>query len=83
MFHIMKKIATKMLENEKKDALDCSVSNEVVDEWLDTIEERKKRMQEHHKTDTEEYDMLLGIEKEVKQIKALRAEKCTKKKTEA
>ncbi|ADN08548.1 hypothetical protein [Sulfurimonas autotrophica] len=78
MLHIMKKIAMKMLENEKKDALDCSVSDEVVDEWLDTIEERKKRMQEHHKTDTEQYDMLLGVEKEVKKIKEIRAKKCTK-----
>ncbi|QOP45811.1 hypothetical protein [Sulfurimonas paralvinellae] len=78
MLHILKAIATKMLENEKKDALDCSISDEVVDEWLDTIEERKKRMQEHHKTDTEQYDMLLGVEKEVRQIKEIRAKKCTK-----
>jgi len=76
MLHIMKKIAMKMLENEKNDALDCSVSDAVVDEWLDTIEERKKRMQEHHKTDTEQYDMLLGVEKEVKQIKEIRTKKC-------
>ncbi|WP_245609173.1 hypothetical protein [Sulfurovum lithotrophicum] len=75
----MKKIATKMLENEKKDALDCTVSDEVVDEWLDTIEERKKKMQEHHKTDTEQYDMLLGIENEVKEIKEIRKKKCQKK----
>ncbi|AKF25058.1 hypothetical protein YH65_06365 [Sulfurovum lithotrophicum] len=79
MLHIMKKIATKMLENEKKDALDCTVSDEVVDEWLDTIEERKKKMQEHHKTDTEQYDMLLGIENEVKEIKEIRKKKCQKK----
>jgi len=79
MLHIMKKIAMKMLENEKNDALDCSVSDAVVDEWLDTIEERKKRMQEHHKTDTEQYDMLLGVEKEVKQIKEIRAKKCAHK----
>jgi len=79
MLHIMKKIATKMLENEKNDALNCSISDEVVDEWLDTIEEHKKRLQKHHKTDTEQYDMLLGIEKEVKQIKEIRAKKCAHK----
>jgi len=76
LLHILKKIATKMLENEKNDALDCGVSDEVIDEWLDTIEEHKKRMQEDHETDTQEYDMLLGIEKEVKQIKEIRLKKC-------
>jgi len=76
MLHIMKKIADWIVEHEKKEATDCSIPDEVIDEWLETIEERKKRMKEHHKTDTEQYDMLQGIEEEVKQIKEIREKKC-------
>jgi len=76
MVHIMKKIADWIVDYEKKEATDCSIPDEIVDEWLETIEERKKRMKEHDRTHTEEYEMLLDLGKRVQQIKVIRAQKC-------
>ncbi len=76
MMHIMKKIADWIIENEEMEATDCSIPDEIVDEWLETIEERKKRMEEHGHTDTSQYEMLNDLEKRVKEIKDIRAKKC-------
>lgn len=37
MIHIMKKIADWLIENEKKEATDCSIPDEIIDEWLTMI----------------------------------------------
>jgi len=79
MVHIMKKIADWIVDHEKEEATDCSIPDEIVDEWLEIIEERKKRMQEHGHTDTEQYLMLEDLEKKVKEIEELRAKKCSTK----
>jgi len=76
MIHIMKKIADWIVENEKKEATDCSIPNEVIDEWLDTIEERKKRMESKHTKDSQQYEMLLDLDKKVKEIEEIRQKKC-------
>ncbi len=76
MIHIMKKIADWIVENEKKEAADCSIPDTVIDEWLQTIEERKKRMIENNKTDTQQYEMLQDLDNRVKEIEAIRQKKC-------
>ncbi len=76
MIHVMKKIADWIVENEKKEATDCAIPDEVIDEWLETIEERKKRMQEHGKTKSEQYEMLADLDEKVKEIEAIRKQKC-------
>ncbi|ADV45824.1 hypothetical protein [Nitratifractor salsuginis] len=76
MIHILKKIADWIVEHEEKDAEDCTVPDEVIDEWLETIEERKRRMEEHGHTHSEQYEMLLDLEKKVRHIKEIRAQKC-------
>jgi len=72
----MKKIADWIVENEKKEATDCAIPDDVIDEWLETIEERKKRMQEHGKTKSEQYEMLADLDEKVKEIEAIRKQKC-------
>ncbi len=76
MLHILKKIADWIVEHEKGEAEDCSIPNEIVDEWLETIEERKKMMEKNQKTDTSQYEMLLDLDKKVKEIESARKEKC-------
>ncbi len=76
MIHILQKIADWIVEHEKDEALDCQIPDEIVDEWLETIQERKKRMQEHGHTHSEQYAMLSDLEKRVKEIKAIRQKKC-------
>ncbi len=76
MIHVMKKIADWIVENEKKEATDCAIPDEVIDEWLETIEERKKRMQEHGKTKSEQYEMLADLDEKVKEIESIRKQKC-------
>ncbi|BCD67234.1 hypothetical protein [Nitratiruptor sp. YY09-18] len=76
MLHILKKIADWIVEHEKDEALDCTVPDEIIDEWLETIEEKKRRMEEHGHTDSAQYEMLSDLEKKVKEIKAIRAKKC-------
>jgi thiamine kinase-like enzyme len=72
----MKKIADWIVDHEKDAAADCTVPDETIDEWLDTIEERKKRMEEYDKTNTAQYEMLMDLDKKVKEIKKIRAKKC-------
>jgi len=79
MIPIMKKIADWLVEKEKKEALDCSIPDEILDEWLETIEERKNRMIKNGTTDTQQYEMLQDLDKKVKEIVAIRKKKCHRK----
>ncbi|ADN08549.1 hypothetical protein [Sulfurimonas autotrophica] len=79
MLHVMARIADWLIENEKKSALDCTIPDEVLDEWRETIEEREKSMKEHHLKGSEQYDMLLELDKKVKNLEAIRAKKCAQK----
>lgn len=76
MMHIMKKIADWIVEHEESEAENCTIPDEIVDEWLDTIEERKKRMEENGHTHSQQYEMLQDLDEKVKEIKAIRAKKC-------
>ena len=76
MIHIMKKIADWIVENEKKEALDCSIPDEILDQWLETIEERKNSMIKNGNTNSQQYDMLQDLDKKVKEIEAIRKKKC-------
>jgi hypothetical protein len=79
MVNILKKIADWIVAHEEKDAENCTVPDEVIDEWLETIEERKKRMEEHGRAHSEQYEMLLDLEKKVMQIKEARSKKMSRR----
>ena len=76
MMHMMKKIADWIIEHEESEAEKCSIPDEIIDEWLETIEERKKRKKAHGKTRSVQYEMLLDLEKRLKAIKEIRKRKC-------
>ena len=76
MIHILQKIADWVIDHEKNAATDCTVPNEIIDDWLKTIEERKKHMAEHGNTDCEQYQMLEALDRKVKEIEAIRQQKC-------
>ena len=79
MLHIMRKIADWVVENEKKESTDCAIPDEVIEEWLETIDERKKRMEKNGNTHTGQYEMLSDLEKKVQEIMRIRKEKCQAK----
>ena len=56
--------------------MDCGIPDEIIDEWLETIEERKKHMQENGKVNSEQYEMLKDLDEKVKEIEAIRKKKC-------
>ena len=72
----MRKIADWVVENEKKESTDCAIPDEIIDEWLETIDERKKRMEKSEDTHTGQYEMLSDLEKKVQKIMQIRKEKC-------
>ncbi len=76
MIHILQKIADWIVENEEREATKCTIPDEVIDEWLETIEEHKKRMQKNGKEKSEQYIMLQDLDKRVKEIEAIRQKKC-------
>jgi len=76
MIHILKKMADWIIENEKKEATNCGIPDEIIDDWRLTIEEHQNRMKNDDKTDTEQYDMLQELDKQVKEIEAIRKSKC-------
>ena len=76
MVHILQKIADWIVENEEREATKCTIPDEIIDEWLETIEERKKRMQENGKETSEQYLMLQDLDKRVKEIETIRKKKC-------
>ena len=78
MIHILKKIADWIVENEKREATDCGIKDEIIDEWLETIEEHKQKMQESGKTKSEQYEMLQDLDDRVKEIEEIRKKKCHK-----
>ncbi|HGZ70975.1 MAG TPA: hypothetical protein ENK74_06205 [Nitratifractor sp.] len=79
MVHILKKIADWIIEHESKEATDCTVPDEIVQEWLDDVNEHLKRMEQNGKKGSERYLMLQDIKKRVKQIQKIRAESCNLK----
>lgn len=76
MIHILKKIADWIVENEKSEATKCGIPDEVIDEWLHTIEERKAHMKESGVFKSEQYEMLQDLDERVKEIEAIRKKKC-------
>jgi len=76
MIHILKNIADWIVRNEEKESTNCSIPNEIIDQWLKTIEEHEKSMIENGETDTQQYDMLQDLDKRVKEIEAIRKKKC-------
>ncbi len=76
MIHIMKKIADWIVQHEEKEAENCSIPDEIIDEWLDTIKEREQRMQDKHKHHSEQLEMLKDLEERVNHIKDIRDKKC-------
>jgi len=79
MIHILKKIADWIVDEEMNSATNCSVSDEIIDEWLKTIQTNKKKIEKSHKKDSEQYEMLMVLDEKVKQIKQIRAKKCKEK----
>ena len=76
MLNILKKIADWLVTNEEKMAEDCKLPDEVINEWEETVDERLKRMEENHKINSTQYDMLKDIKKRIEEIKAKRAKEC-------
>ncbi len=76
MLNILKKIADWLVEHEEKMAEDCKIPDEIIEEWEETVDERLKRMEEHNKTNTAQYEMLKDIKKRIEEIKAKRAKEC-------
>ena len=72
MIHILKKIADWIIDEEMSSATSCSVSDEI-------IEERIVKIEKNNETNSEQYDMIVELDKRVKQIKKIRAKKCKKK----
>jgi len=72
----MKKIADWVIENEKKESTDCNIPDEIIDKWLETIEEHQNRMIKNGQTDTPQYEMLQDLDKKVKEIEEIRKKKC-------
>ena len=66
------------MENEKREATECGIKDEIIDEWLETIEEHKQKMQESGKTQSEQYEMLQDLDDRVKEIEEIRQKKCHK-----
>jgi len=76
MVHILQKIANWIVENEEREATKCTIPDEVIDEWLETIEDRKKRMEQNGMLKSEQYAMLQDLDKRVKEIEGIRKQKC-------
>ncbi len=72
----MKKIADWIVENEKKEATDCSIPDEVIDEWLETIKEHKTHIHTKDASHPQQLEMLEDLEKKVKEIEDIRKKKC-------
>jgi hypothetical protein len=80
MHRILAKLADWLIEKEENEAEKCNIPDEIIDEWLDILKERKKHLEEERDTDSEEYDMIKELIKKVKHIKEIRAKKCEIKK---
>jgi len=76
MVHILKKIADWIVENEKAEATKCTIPDEVIDDWLHTIEEHKAHLQKNDILKSEQYEMLQDLDERVKEIEAIRKNKC-------
>ncbi|WP_024789277.1 hypothetical protein [Lebetimonas sp. JH292] len=75
MHRILAKLADWLIEKEEKEAEKCDIPDEVIDEWLEILKERKKELKETA-PHSEEYDMIKELIKKVEHIKELRAKKC-------
>ncbi len=76
MVHILTKIADWIIEHEEKEAENCTIPDEIIDEWLENIDEHKAKLEEEGLKSSERYFMLLDLEKKVKHIKEIRQKRC-------
>ncbi|WP_024791740.1 hypothetical protein [Lebetimonas sp. JS138] len=71
MHTLLAKLADWLIEKEEKDAEKCDIPDEIIDEWLEILKERKKELKETA-PHSEEYDMIKELIKKVEHIKHLR-----------
>ncbi len=76
MVHILTKIADWIIEHEEKEAENCSIPDEIIDEWLENIKEHKAKLEKEGLKSSERYFMLLDLEKKVSYIKEIRQKRC-------
>ena len=76
MLHILKKIADWIVKNEEKAAEECKIPDEIIEEWKEIVDEKLKRMKEHNKTNSSQYEMLKDIKQRIEEIKAKRKTEC-------
>jgi len=76
MIHIMKKIADWIIEHEEKEASDCTIPDEVLQEWLETVQEKLTHMSKKGKEKSEQYLMLEDIKNRIKEIQSIRKNRC-------
>jgi len=78
MYRILQKLADWLIEKEENSAEECKVPDEVVDEWLEILKERKEHILKEHGQDSEEYAMITDLINKVEHIKKLRQKECKK-----
>ena len=76
MLHILKKIADWIVKNEEKAVEDCKIPDEIINEWEEIVNEKLKKMEKHHKINSEEYEMLKDIKQRIEEIKKHRVKEC-------
>ena len=76
MVHILTKIADWIIEHEEKEAENCTIPDEIIDEWLEDIDEHKSKMEKEGLKNSERYIMLSDLEEKVKHIKEIRQNRC-------
>jgi len=76
MIHILQKIADWIVEHEASDAEQCSVPDEIIDEWEATVDEEMRYLEEKKETDSERYAMLKDLHERIEQIREIRKKRC-------
>ena len=77
MLNILKDFSHFLLKHEMAEAEKCDVPEENIKEWLQIIEQRKQQMAAKHGEQSKQYQMLLEIEKDLKQVEAIRQQRCS------
>jgi len=76
VINIMTRLADWLITHEADSAKNCSVPDEIIDDWLNTIDQQLKQIAADNRTETGHDRMLRDLDARVREIKAIRAKQC-------
>lgn len=76
MINILTRLADWLITQEESGATDCAVPDEIIDDWLHTVESQRQALIDEGYSQSPRLMMLTTLVERIKKIKDIREKRC-------